>query len=122
MTDVAFRATTRRAHDVPVIDIAGELNGAAEAELNAAFADATRDNPGAVLLNFEQLTYMNSTGIALVVKLLAEARKRRLELLVCGLSEHYQHIFSITRLADFMSILDDEASALVRAAAPTEAE
>ena len=70
-----------------------------------------------VLLNFEGVAYINSTGIALVVGLLASARKQRTQVLVCGLSDHYRHIFNITRLADFMSIHDDEAGALSEAAA-----
>lgn len=103
---------------MPVIDLTGEVNSAAEASLNAAFTEATRNSPGTVLLNFAPVTYMNSTGIALVVALLAQARKARMQLLVCGLSEHYRHIFNITRLADFMNIHEDEASAITAATAP----
>ena len=55
---------------------------------------------------------MNSTGIALIVGLLAQARKSHRRLVVCGLSEHYQEIFRITRLSDFMQIYSDEISAL----------
>lgn len=123
MSDSDFNAVVRRAEvrqpgGVPVIDLYGEVNAAAEAEMEIAFAEAMRQGAGTVLLNFEHVTYMNSTGIALVVGLLAEARKARLQLLVCGLTEHYRHIFTITRLADFMSIHDDEASAIATAALP----
>jgi len=34
------------------------------------------------------------------------------------LSEHYMEIFRITRLAEFMSVFPDEASALASVAAP----
>src|SRR5687767_2991203 len=102
----AFDASVRIQDGVPVIDLHGEVNAGAEAEMERAYAEATRANPGKVLLNFERVTYINSTGIALIVGLLAEARKQRLQLLVCGLTEHYRHIFHITRLADFMSIYD----------------
>jgi anti-anti-sigma factor len=56
--------------------------------------------------------YINSTGIALIVSLLAQARKSRQRLVVYGLSDHYVEIFQITRLADFMTIYPDEESAL----------
>ena len=58
---------------------------------------------------------MNGTGNALIVGLLAQARKSHRKLVVCGLSEHYQEIFRITRLSDFMQIYDSEASALAGA-------
>jgi anti-sigma B factor antagonist len=74
-----------------------------------------------LLLNFTSVTYMNSTGIALIVGLLAQARKKRIELRVSGLSEHYRHIFSITRLSDFMNIYDDEASAVADAGQQSQA-
>jgi anti-anti-sigma factor len=56
--------------------------------------------------------YINSTGIALIVGLLARARKSHRRLLACGLSEHYIEIFQITRLADFMTVFPDEKSAV----------
>ncbi len=46
----------------------------------------------------------------LVVGLLARARKAQRRLAVCGLSDHYQEIFQITRLVDFMTIYPDETS------------
>jgi anti-anti-sigma factor len=113
-----FSVNVRFQDGVPVLDLKGEVNSFAEAELNAAFSQARQGDPKTVLLNFNEVSYMNSTGIALVVALLAEARKSRLQLLVCGLSEHYRHIFTITRLADFMNIHDDEASAINAAASP----
>ena len=49
---------------------------------------------------------------AVIVGLLARARKSGLRLLTYGLSDHYVEIFKITRLADFMGIFPDEATAL----------
>ena len=56
--------------------------------------------------NFSRTEYINSTGIALIVRLLADARTREIEIAACGLSEHYRKIFEITRLSDFMRITD----------------
>ncbi len=107
-----FEASVRRQHDAAIIDLRGEINAAAEAGLSAAYAAAEAQNPPTIVLNFAEVSYINSTGIALIVGLLARARKARRRLLVFGLSPHYQEIFQITRLADFMTIYQDEASAL----------
>ena len=114
MPENEFAATVREEQGVPVIDLRGEINAFAEPQMNAAFASACRANPSRLLLNFRDVTYINSTGIALIVGLLAQARKSRIELMVSGLSDHYRHIFSITRLADFMSIHEDEESAIAK--------
>ena len=64
--------------------------------------------PASSLLDFSDVDYINSTGIALIVGVLAEARKPGREVQARGLAEHYREIFRITRLSDFMTILDDE--------------
>jgi len=95
-----------------IIDLQGEINSFADAELNNAYAEAEAKNPERIVLNLTEVTYINSSGIAVIVGLLAQARKSKLEIAVFGLTEHYRHIFEITKLSDFMSILPDEQSAL----------
>jgi anti-sigma B factor antagonist len=102
---------------IVVLDLRGEINGFAEEALNAAYAEAEAMDPKTVLLNFEEVDYINSTGIALIVGLLAKARASRRSLLACNLSEHYVEIFNITRLSDFMSVFPDEESAMAEAPA-----
>jgi anti-anti-sigma factor len=107
-----FDASVRRQPRAAIIELRGEVNASAEASLSAAYAQAEQDNPELILLNFAQVDYMNSTGIALVVGLLARARKAKRRIVACGLSAHYQEIFEITRLADYMPVFGDEMSAL----------
>jgi anti-anti-sigma factor len=101
--------------DIAVLDLVGEINGFAEEALNAAYAEAEATDPKTVLLNFEKVDYINSTGIALIVGLLARARAAHRSLLACNLSDHYVEIFNITRLSDFMSVFPDEKTAVGRA-------
>src|SRR5215472_16121178 len=109
-----FEASVRHHRPrVAVVELHGEINAFAEDMLNAAYAEADRETPDTILLNFSDVDYINSTGIALIVGLLARARTSHRRLLACGLSPHYVEIFSITRLADFMSVFPDEASALI---------
>jgi anti-sigma B factor antagonist len=107
-----FDAIVRHENGAAVVDLIGEINGAAETILNAAYQSADQENPDVVVLNFQKVVYINCTGIALIVGLLAQARKSHRRLVVYGLSEHYQEIFRITRLSDFMQIYEDERSAL----------
>ncbi|HEU5368315.1 MAG TPA: STAS domain-containing protein [Ktedonobacterales bacterium] len=107
-----LEARVRRQPGVAIIDLRGEINSFGETALNAAYADAEKHESVPILLNFTDVDYINSTGIALIVGLLARARKAHRQLLACGLSEHYIEIFQITRLVDFLSIFPDEASAL----------
>jgi anti-anti-sigma factor len=107
--DVTIRRTAAGA----TIDLTGDVDGGARATLDAAYAEAAPASGSELLLNFGEVGYINSTGIALIVGILARARAEHVRIGACGLSDHYRGIFEITRLSDFMAIYPDEASALV---------
>lgn len=107
-----LEAELRDQSEIVIIDLHGEINAFAENVLNRAYAEASEQKPPTILLNFADVDYINSTGIALIVRLMAEARKTGISLIASGLSEHYREIFNITRLADFMTIFPDEVTAL----------
>jgi anti-sigma B factor antagonist len=109
---MAFEANTRDSGGLVVLDMHGEVDAAADESLNAAYEQAVASNPTRVLLNFVDVSYINSTGIALIVGLLAEARGSGRTILACGLTPHYKEIFEITRISDFVTIVDDEQQAL----------
>jgi anti-sigma B factor antagonist len=90
------------------IVLAGRLDREGDAALTAAYREATAGGATALDLDFTDVAYINSTGIALVVRLLAEARRDGRTVRATGLSDHYREIFRITRLSDFMTIVDDE--------------
>jgi anti-anti-sigma factor len=110
-----LEAEVRQERGVVVLDLRGEINGFAQEALDAAYAEADAKDTKTILLNFEGVDYINSTGIALIVGLLARARASKRRLLACNLSEHYVEIFEITRLSDFISVLPDEESAIAEA-------
>jgi anti-sigma B factor antagonist len=110
-----LEASVRQELGGAVLDLRGEINGFAQEALNAAYAEAEAKDSETILLNFEEVDYINSTGIALIVGLLAKARASKRRLLAYGLSDHYVEIFNITRLSDFVSVFPDEESALSEA-------
>jgi anti-anti-sigma factor len=112
MTTSEVATSVRERDGVAVIDLVGDVNGSAEQSLDAAWTTAAAEQPAAVVLNFERAGYINSTGIALVVGLLAKARAHGIPVRAYGLTSHYREIFEITRLADFMAITDDEEGAV----------
>ena len=91
------------------IALVGDLDGGADRALADAYAGAIRLGSGELVLDFHGTGYINSTGIALVVRLLAEARRDRRAVRAVGLNGHYRELFRITRLADFMTIEDPAA-------------
>ena len=87
MATKMLEATVRQHGPVAVIEMRGEIDSFGEEALNAAYAEVDERKPSAVLLNFAGVDYINSTGIALIVGLLARARRAGVKVLTTGLSE-----------------------------------
>ncbi|MDX6678366.1 MAG: anti-sigma factor antagonist [Solirubrobacteraceae bacterium] len=104
----ALQATLRDRDGIAVIDLRGDIDRAADEQLATAYERARRDGAQTVALNFEQTDYINSSGIAVIVALLARTRGDGVALCAFGLSEHYREIFEITRLADYITIAGSE--------------
>jgi anti-sigma B factor antagonist len=116
MPQAQVKMNVRKASEkVSIIDVEGEFNAFAEAVLMDAYNQASDGQVRAIILNFEELEYMNSSGIGLLVTLLIRINREKQRLLTYGLSEHYRSIFQITRLDDAIAIHDSEEEA-VRAA------
>ena len=71
MTMRNLEATVRHKNGAAVIDLAGEIDALAEGALNDAYSEAAGGRPTVVILNFGGVDYINSTGIALIVNVLA---------------------------------------------------
>lgn len=107
----AFEAVVTMIDDDAVVVLSGTVNRAGKQGLEDAYEEAT-SRPGRVLLDFTNVDYINSTGIAVIVGVLAMARAENREIGAFGLTDHYREVFNITRLADFMTIYDDEMAAV----------
>jgi anti-sigma B factor antagonist len=109
-----FEASVRAVGDpgMITIDLVGTIDGGAEAALDAVYAQCDAHAARAVGLDFTRVEYINSTGIALLVSLLAKARRDDRPVAAWGLTEHYREIFQLTRLDDAIAIHSTEADAL----------
>ena len=113
MTQGKLNATIRKpVPEVSVIDLQGEVTGQVENALMDAFAEASNGTTKTIILNFNELEYMNSSGIGLLVTLLIRTQRQKQDLVAYGLSEHYQEIFTLTRLDEAITTYNSEAEAL----------
>jgi anti-sigma B factor antagonist len=118
MPQANVNLTVRKTSDAAsIIDIEGEVTAHAEQVLSEAYSQASANGVRAIVLNFQGLEYMNSSGIGLLVTLLIRAKRQGQKLLAFGLNEHYRQIFELTRLNEAIRLYDGEADALAAAGA-----
>jgi anti-sigma B factor antagonist len=95
-----------------VIDLSGEISSFTEKTLGDAYAQAVEGNIRTVIFNFTDITYMNSSGIGMLVMLLIRARREKKNIVGYGLSDHYRSLFEITRLDQVIPVHSSEEVAL----------
>jgi anti-anti-sigma factor len=86
------------------IILTGRIDRDGDDVLNTAYSQASVLGRGEIVMDFAPTDYINSTGIALIVRLLAQARRDGRPVRARGLSAHYREIFRITRLSDFITL------------------
>jgi anti-sigma B factor antagonist len=94
------------------IDIGGELTSFAEEELNTAISQVNTDQIGTIILNFSDLSYMNSSGIGLLVTTLIRLGREGKSLVAVELSDHFRQIFELTKLNEAIHLYNTEEEAL----------
>ena len=109
MDDRTFGAQVDAIPDEVRLRMRGDLDARAEDTLQTAYREVASRGSNRLTLDFGNVGYINSTGIALVVRLLADARRDGRGVRAVGLTPHYREIFRITRLSDFMEIEGDAA-------------
>jgi anti-sigma B factor antagonist len=115
MTEVSTPLEVRAAGPgVKVIEIGGEITRESDSALQDAYERAA-EGTRTLILAFDGLQYMNSSGIGLLVTLLVRAKRNHQKILAYGLSEHYRQIFELTRLDEAISIYDTEHAAVAAA-------
>ena len=86
----ALSARVRTRNGMAVVELSGDVDGSAESALRTGYEEGAATGADTVLLDFTKVGYINSTGIALIVGVLAEARKAKRQVVACGLTGHYR--------------------------------
>lgn len=119
MLEDELNVSIRDRDGVAVIDLVGDVTTFAEEKINSAYSEVSSKGVRHILLNFRQNDYINSAGIAILIGIVTEVNRNNQRLAVSGLSQHFQKIFRMVGLAQYIDIYQDEEEALRGFAAAT---
>lgn len=97
---------------MPVMDLSGEVDLQSSPELRAALQGRIRAKCPVLLLNFEGVTYLDSSGLATLIEYYQNSRPFGGKFVLYGLPPRIRNVFEIARLEQIFSIHPDEDSAL----------
>ncbi|KIL40829.1 hypothetical protein SD70_11425 [Gordoniibacillus kamchatkensis] len=105
-----FRAEVRDAGNAIVIDMFGDLSKEAQDPMFClrSWEEPPQPGKGYLIYNFTNVPYINSLGIALLIRLVRSTAKAGYQTFAYGLTPHYQKLFLMVGLTEYMMIYPDE--------------
>ncbi len=102
----------RRLDDKVVLDLAGEIDMRCSVDLRGTFMELLESKPTVLVVNMNEVEFMDSSGLATLVEALQWCRRNSGELRLYGLQKRVRSIFEISRLESIFKIYENEAEAL----------
>jgi anti-sigma B factor antagonist len=121
---VALSVQMRRVGDVAVLACRGTIVGGADAEELQRAVDARLPLEPYLVLNGAEVTFLDSAGVGVLVRLLHRTRRASGDLKLCCLPRRVADVLRITRLAGVFGVHateDDAIAAFYRPSTPEEA-
>jgi anti-sigma B factor antagonist len=109
---VGFSASTRQLGDVTIVDVRGRFTLIEGEAVHELLTDLFEDGRRRILLNFRDVTYLDSSGIGQLVRGLYSARKSNAELHAVDLNPRAREILHMTNLHTVFVDFPDEQTAL----------
>ena len=109
---MGFSASTRQLGEVTVVDVRGRFTLIEGEAVHELLMDLFQEGRRRVLLNFRDVSYLDSSGIGQLVRGLYTARKNGAELRAVDLSPRAREILRMTNLHTVFTDFPDEQTAI----------
>ena len=109
---MGFSASTRQLGEVTVVDVRGHFTMIEGEAIHDLIMDLFQDGRRRVLLNFREVSYLDSSGVGQLVRALYSARKNNVELRTVELSPRAREVLRMTNLHTVFTDYQDEQAAL----------
>lgn len=109
---MGFSASTRQLGEVTVVDVRGRFTLIEGEAVHELLTDLFQEGRRRVLLNFHDVSYLDSSGVGQLVRGLYTARKNGAELRAVDLSPRAREVLRLTNLHTVFTDFPDEQSAV----------
>lgn len=110
---MSMKFTTRQVDGVTILDLSGRITlGDGSVTLRDAVKDVLAKGSKHILLNLENVDYIDSSGLGELVSAFTTVKNQGGELKLLHLTTKVHDLLQITKLYTVFDIKDDEASAI----------
>lgn len=104
--------TIENLEDITVVDVQGELTVGNRGELKEAVLSRLDDGDRKFLFDFDGTSYIDSSGLGVLVSLSKKIREKSGGLRLAGLNDDLRTLFELTKLDTLFQISDSRSTAL----------
>lgn len=97
---------------IAVVEAAGDIDLHRSADFQRGLMDVLDRRPKQIVVDLSGVAYMDSSGVASLVKLLARVRREKVDLRLTGMTRRVRSVFEITRLDTVFDIFPTVQEAL----------
>lgn len=109
-SEVTFQTKTE--DSVEVVNVSGQMDAFSTPDAKAEFKKLTDARKNKILLNLQNLAYINSTAIGSIVALAQQVRRSKGDLKLCCMKEETRKVFDLVGASKILEIFDTEQQAL----------
>jgi anti-anti-sigma factor len=96
---------------IEVVDITGVLDAFSTADAKAELKKLTDARHYKIVLNMQNVTYVNSTAIGAIVAVAQQVRRRKGDLKIYGMKEDIRKVFDLVGASKILEIFETEQEA-----------
>ena len=107
-----IQVSTSQKGDIAIISIKGDVTAVTGEVIGNAYHDVLISSAPKILLQFDKDCYINSGGLASLIDIASEGRKKAQKIHAYGLSDHFQKIFQMVGLTRCIPVFTTEEAAM----------
>ncbi len=109
----SLKVEIRKQESVAIIDMKGEVTSFADAAINSLVTSTVGEGFQKLIFNFTNVSYINSSGIAILIGIVTSPANEDVVFNVYGLTSHFKKIFRMIGLTQYVKVfgVEDEAIA-----------
>lgn len=105
---MSFSYTISREDNLMIVSLEGNLIGKPQvAELMDEISDELSNGDRNILIDMENMQYMNSTGLNILINILTQTRSKGGEVIIANVPEKINKLLVITKLNSVFNIKDN---------------
>ncbi len=104
--------SVKTTNDIKVLHFEGELDIQTSPDAQNQLKQLIEEGARKILVNFEQLEYISSAGVAVLLAAAKQLKAVDGELRVCGLNEVVKEVFEISGFMTILKVFGSESEAI----------